>query len=392
MSGVCCVKTRLTFAAVRRPATPRFTVGFSVSVASLLLLASFGLGPAVFGRWLVTNDIWPNVLGARYVVAGAGPYIYESGMSGALPLFPLVVAPLVAVGDALSLSIGHPYPVPFPTMWLLLAPMLALILVAYALVLRGVLGSLGGWRRSRLAVSAGVMGAIPLLLFGHPEDLIALSAVLAACRYLLNGRYDASALCLGAAIASKQWAVLVGPAFLGAVACGQRLRYAASAAALPAFLLTVVFAADWANASRQLIASPVQPDFGRAAPWTESSLTLVTALPRASLLLLALALPWAMSRSGRAGSALTVAGAVVACRAFAEPVLHPYYVTPGLIMMWLALPARLAVQVGAAAAAVSLWFAAPVTGIPWWLVLYGLVAGLIVVAVAASVRAATSSR
>src|SRR5215216_3548764 len=52
-----------------------------------------------------SRDLWVAVSGARYVASGALGFVYESSPAlTALPLYPILLAPLVAAGDALGLS------------------------------------------------------------------------------------------------------------------------------------------------------------------------------------------------------------------------------------------------------------------------------------------------
>jgi hypothetical protein len=67
-----------------------------------------------------SRGLWVAVAAARYVASGALGFVYESTPAlTALPLYPILLAPLVAAGDALGLS-GPPAPA--ATLDLLLAP------------------------------------------------------------------------------------------------------------------------------------------------------------------------------------------------------------------------------------------------------------------------------
>jgi hypothetical protein len=57
-----------------------------------------------------SRDLWVAVSAARYVASGALGFVYESSPAlTALPLYSILLAPLVAAGDALGLS-GPPAP------------------------------------------------------------------------------------------------------------------------------------------------------------------------------------------------------------------------------------------------------------------------------------------
>lgn len=370
---------------IHRIGTHAATRPYAASVASIsglaLLSVSFIAGPIRSSRWYVANDIWPTVLGARYVAAGALPFIYESGMSGALPLLPILLAPVVAFGDAVALSIGHPYPVPYPTMWIVLAPVLAAFLVPYSLVLQFVTADVGGWIRERWFLPVGLsLGAVVPLVYGHPEDLVALAGVMVAGRLLLSGGSNSAGYAMAAAIASKQWAVLALPALIVAAPRSLRLGFSARAVLPPAALVVITLVADPFNAWRQLIVSPTQAQFGRSAPWVAGDSVLGTSVPRMLLFFAALLLPLLM-RDRSLGSTLTVAGLAVLGRALFEPVLHPYYLGPGLVLVALGLSRARGIQSLIVALVILAWFGVHATGPPWWAGLYCGVAVVYLLAV-----------
>src|SRR6266545_1463831 len=273
----------------------------AVVLGLVLLACAFALAlllPAVLGdgcpcrdqagrrvRVLATSgDLWVAPAAARYVASGALGFVYESSpYLTALPLYPILLAPLVAVGQALGLS--EP-PAPTPTMWFLLA-------------------------------------APVLVVFGHGEDAFALLGVLAAVRLAARERWAEAGLLLGLAVASKQWAVLALPALLARCGPRERGRLAAACLALPAALALLVLAVDWVHASRALLHPPNYPGYGHAAP--------------APFRLGALTLAIALAGRGRGGASrlLAVLGVTLLARCAFEPVVHVYYLGPGLCLLLL---------------------------------------------------------
>src|SRR6266545_370760 len=286
----------------------------AVVLGLVLLACAFALAlllPAVLGdgcpcrdqagrrvRVLATSgDLWVAPAAARYVASGALGFVYESSpYLTALPLYPILLAPLVAVGQALGLS--EP-PAPTPTMWFLLA-------------------------------------APVLVVFGHGEDAFALLGVLAAVRLAARERWAEAGLLLGLAVASKQWAVLALPALLARCGPRERGRLAAAGLALPAALALFVLAVDWAHASRALLHPPNYPGYGHAALWVHAgAATVVTAPFRLGALALAVALA-GRSRGGASPSRLlAVLGVALLARCTFEPVVHVYYLGPGLCLLLL---------------------------------------------------------
>jgi hypothetical protein len=90
-----------------------------------------------------SRDLWVAVAAARYVAGGALGFVYESSpYLTALHLYPILLAPLVAAGDALGLS-GLPALTATATMYLLLVPFTVGLAVPVLYQLRGLVRDLG---------------------------------------------------------------------------------------------------------------------------------------------------------------------------------------------------------------------------------------------------------
>jgi hypothetical protein len=283
-----------------------------------------------------SGDFWVAPTAARYVANGALGFVYESSRYlTALPLYPVLLAPLVAVGQALGLS--EP-PAPMPTMWLLLAPFTVGLAVPLLHQVRGLVRDATARGAALSAqVWTAVLVAVPVLVvFGHGEDALALLGVLAAVRLAVRERWVEAGLLLGLAVASKQWAVLALPALLAR--CGPRERggLTAAALALPAALALFVLAVDWAHASRALLHPPNYPGYGHAALWVPAGTGTVATAP---FRLGALGLAAALAARGRGGTGtsrlLAVLGVTLLARCAFEPVVHLYYLGPGLCLLLL---------------------------------------------------------
>ena len=326
------------------------------------------------------RDLWVAVEAARYVASGALGFVYESSSAlTALPLYPILLAPLVAAGDALGLS-GPP--APGATMYLLLAPFTVGLAVPLLHQIRGLLRDAGD-RAPALPVQAwtALLAVVPaLVLYGHGEDVLALLAVVAAVRLAGGGRFQAAGMALGVAAASKQWALLALPAAVAWSPPRERPRLAAAGLALPAGLALFVLAVDWPHASQALLHPPNYPGFGHAALWVDAGLATVATAPfRLGALALALLL------AGRAGPGaswsrlLATLGLALFARCAFEPVVHVYYLAPGLCL--LLAHERVAtgrcVRTAVAGGLLVGWFAVHPAPALWW-----AVAALLGVAVA----------
>jgi hypothetical protein len=280
-----------------------------------------------------SRDLWVAVEAARYVASGALGFVYESSPAlTALPLYPILLAPLVAAGEALGLS--EP-PAPTATMYLLLVPFTVGLAVPLLHQVRGLVVDTGD-RASALPVQVwtALLAVVPaLVVYGHGEDALALLGLVAAVRLAGRGRWVAAGVALGVAVASKQWVLLALPALVAWSPPRERPRLAAAGLALPGFLALFVLAVDWPHASRALLHPPNYPGFGHAALWVDAGLPAVTTAPfRLGALAVAVLL------AGRARGAswsrlLAILGLALLSRCAFEPILHLYYLAPGLCLL-----------------------------------------------------------
>jgi hypothetical protein len=283
-----------------------------------------------------SRDFWDAVAAARYVANGALGYIYESDRQlTALPLYPILLAPLVAIGQALRLS--EP-PAPTATMYLLLAPFTVGLATPLLQQVRGLVrdARAGASALSAQVWTALLVGVPVLVVTGHGEDVLALLLLLAAVRLAGRERWAAAGSLLGFAIASKQWALLALPALLASGPRRERSRVAVASLALPASLAAFVLAVDWLHASRALLHPPNYPAYGHAALWVDAGAATVTTAPfRLGVLALAVVLAGRVGRGAPPSRLLAVLGVTLLARGAFEPVVHVYYLAPGVCLLLL---------------------------------------------------------
>jgi hypothetical protein len=282
------------------------------------------------------QDVWVAVEAARYVANGALGFVYESSRYlAALPLYPILLAPLVAVGQVLGLSAP---PAPTATMYFLLAPFTVALATPLLHQVRGLVRDASAGA-SALSVQLWTMVLVAgpvLVVWGHGEDALALLALLAAVRLAGRERWVAAGFLLGFAIASKQWAALALPAVLAWSPRGKRSRLVAASLALPATLTLFVLAVDWSHASRALLHPPNYPAYGHAALWVDAgAATVVTAPFRLGVLALAVIVAGRVRRGTAQSRLLAVLGLTLLARCAFEPVVHVYYLAPGLCLLLL---------------------------------------------------------
>jgi hypothetical protein len=324
-----------------------------------------------FGRhqWMVAGDLWMAVHATIWVNNGAYPYLYQAhNQFYALPLSVLVLAPVVALGNLWHLSVGYPVALPYPSMFLLVGPLMVAIGVIVLYAVRS-LAFEAGVRRGLLLLQMVVAAAVvfPAFYLGHFEDLMALAFASFAIRQHLRGHLTSSALLLGLAICSKQWVLLAVPVLAFRLPRAEAGRYLLRCA-LPVVLLAgPPLALDFHHSARALL-EPITPLAGTvghlsltawlggaASRWSRSAATVA-----------AVVIGW---KTRRRPNMLELVGLVWLLRALTEPVLFAYYLGPGIALCLIAAASRDGrVHRGSALLAVAAvaWSlpASPATG--WW--------------------------
>jgi hypothetical protein len=258
-------------------------------------------------------------------------------------------------------------------MYLLLAPFTVGLAVPLLHQVGGLLRDASD-RASALPVQVwtALLAVVPaLVVYGHGEDALALLGLVIAVRLAGRGRWAAAGLALGVAVASKQWALLALPALAAWTPRRERLRLVAAALALPAGLALFVLAVDWPHASRALLHPPNYPGFGHAAPWVDAGLpTVATAPSRLGALAVAVLLAGRVRPAASRPRLLAVLGLALLARCAFEPVVHVYYLAPGLglLLAHERLASGRCRRTGVAGGLLVGWFAVhPAAGL-WWAV------------------------
>lgn len=303
----------------------------------MALSLSWDIRPGKRG-WAVPLDVWMLVNGAEYVAAGALGYMYEARVGPALPLFHILLAPAAYIGYELGLTKSDPRFIAYPTMWLLVGPYAmstAIPVLAWTRRLGQTLTGAAGLAHLQLAIA--IVGIGPAFFYGHFEDGLALGLLLLALALRLSGRPDGAALALALAVASKQWALLALPVVALAYLPRFRARQWLLALSVPALLAGFVLAVDWSHAAPALFDAPTYPELGHTALWARSGSRVIVTTP---FRLLLLATPFAVAlwlrRAPSEQVLLDGAALVLWARVLLEPVLHSYYLAPGLALLTVA--------------------------------------------------------
>ena len=393
---------------LRRRAWPLAT-----TVAFVILGMAFSLfwAPGVrhHSYWLMSADLWATYRGAHWVGWGDLGGVYSAGTH--LVTFPgilLVFAPVAMLTGALGLTEAFPRFVPHPTAWFALDP-LTLLVSAVALFACDALAERLGLSRGRRAVLCVAEAAVlwnVAVLWGHPEDAVAVGLALYALVFALDGRWTGAGWLFGAAMATQPLVVLMLPVLLALAGRGRLLGLAVRSA-VPAVLVVVTpLMSQFRDTTHALLDQPNFPNLDHAKPWTTLAPVLggsgrnlaVAAGPgRIVALILACGLGWWARRWRHRPELIVWAAALaLALRCFTESVLVAYYIWPalavGLVVAARAGRVRFAAAIAAAVGVtvVAQWHLGE---LPWWsIVTVGIVAVLALAVRSADQPATAESR
>jgi hypothetical protein len=342
-----------------------------------------GLGLAYIFRWgpLVRHDpsawVFPGDLATTYNAARAFAHghfgaVY-SGDFLALPGFLVVLAPLATLSNL----------PPHPQAYILLAPY-ALVLSCGALFACDAMAEWLGVTDSRRVVLTVVEGVLlwnVVVLWGHPEDAVALALALYGVMGACDGKWVRAGWLVGVALAIQPLVVVIVPIllFMGGMkrAPGLVIR-----GVIPAVIVTMApLVANVSATVHAVVTQPTYPFFNHETPWFFLAPTLSGAGPSASVgggpvrvvaLVVAVAVAWWARRWREKPEMVIWAVAVVlGLRCYTESVMTPYYVWPALAVGVVVAARRNAWCFGlVVAAAVFTTVAAQweLSTYPWWVI------------------------
>jgi hypothetical protein len=294
--------------------------------------------------WITPGDFWATVRTAHWIGWGSLSFVYSNPRSEliTLPGFEVLFAPFVLLSSALGLTESPPlfFPNIHPHAWFLLGP-ISMATVAVALLATDGLARrldvpMGG-RRVLVLLEAVAMWPT-LVLWGHPEDVLAVAFAVFALSMILDSRNVAAGWLLGGALAMQLFAILLVPVFVAVVGVRKGVALVARAAIFPAFLLLAVAIPDFHNASRILLQQPADTLMNHLTPWLALSPTIahgyVAGGPaRTTCLLVALGAGFTTRiRKPDSAGVVWLMAAVMASRCVFDAVMVPYYVMPAVAM------------------------------------------------------------
>ncbi len=230
-------------------------------------------GPDVVGKsaWQLPDDLWGTLVAAQRLahLDLGGLYTQPTGLVS-LPGAAVILVPVAAIIDAAGLSLQAPGPHNAqPPVWLVAGPYQIAVSAVTLFAADAIAERLGVTRLKRAALAAA--GAVTLwsvaVLWGHPEDAVAVGLLLFAILALADARAGRSAWLTGAAIAVQPLVLLALPVILMAIEPRRVPGFLGRAAAPGALLLAAAAAANWSATIHAVTSQPNWPGVDHPTPW-----------------------------------------------------------------------------------------------------------------------------
>ena len=320
-------------------------------VGTLVLLGVFmGLSlwllPAMHHTrgWYYSMDIWDYFQLAHLADTGAYSAIYGQLTLISTPGIVVVLAPLWWIAHVAGMSISYDFMLWHPTAWLILGPYEVLLSSSALFASDAVAVRVGAPMSRRILISAAEVYALyNVVLWGHPEDAVAVAFLLYGCLAAWQQNWPKFAWLVGVAVAFQPFVLLALPVLL--VGAGwKRLPGLAVRLVSPSTILLVLpLAMDWQVTVHAFLDQVTYPSLNRPTPWLHFAPSLghsgyiginavaVTGDGPSRLLavLASLAIGIVFRRSWRDLNALVMAVALsLSLWCAFETVIAPYYVWP----------------------------------------------------------------
>ena len=329
---------------LRRAAVAVGCLGLGLVCAIVEVFHSIRIAPWLIqtdlGGYVIPSDIWTPVQAARWVANGALLFIYEA--EGARydygPLWAVVLAPAVAIGDHLKLVDDSRYGLPQPPMAI---PMIMVGVTAAITVLAA-----GIWRvtaplasKARWTAIIAMVGPAMVAAGGwfHGEDMLMVGFMLLAA-----ASPAAAAWWTAAALLTKQTILAYAPALFAACEPVRRGRFALIAAGVPAVVMAMILAATPRSLVSGLTGAPTcvecfTPSLWASLVWDDAD-DITATYGRVVWVVAAVATTWLWRhrcRDVQGLFAVLTAIALMRCLVF-EAGVYAYYWVPATIftLVW----------------------------------------------------------
>lgn len=292
--------------------------------------------------WVIPGDIWLEVRDAHYVGWGGLSFVYSAHTAlVTLPGFSVVMWPVVTLCSALGLSESSPFlQLTKPEAWLLIGPFTFATVGVALFSLNALARRLAVPKRFRyflmLAESVGLWSTV--VIWGHPEDVVALGFATYALVFLLDRRWTGAGWLLGIAVAMQLYVIALVPIVIALVGWRKAAALLTRSAVVPGFFLVAVLVPNFHQSISALLNQPNYPTANFPTPWVllapRISKYAVAAGPGRFIgfaVAVALALP-AYRWRGNPVAIVWLAAAVLGARCLFESVMDPYYVMPAVAL------------------------------------------------------------
>lgn len=300
--------------------------------------------------WMIPGDIWSTFRAAHWVGWGDIGGIYGSDTQ--LLTFPgiaVLLAPVAMVSSTLALGESHaPIFNSEPSSWLLLGPVILLLGSTCLMAFDAMAEELGVNRPRRIALS--FMEAVVIFqvvtLWGHPEDLLALTFSLYALLANFRGRWTLSGWLWGAAIVTQPLVILMLPLAFVRTPKHQRLRLCLYGTLPSVLLLSGPLVGQWHQTTTVLLHQANSRFLDHPTPWIALSPTLsrttVGAGPgRIMAIFIAVLVGYmAYRRPPTTVGLLWLCALALSLRCFFESVMDVFYLGPPLALIVLSAATR----------------------------------------------------
>ena len=376
--------------------------------------------------WITPGDLWTTYQASGEAAHGHFSAIYGSGFL-AFPGFLLVLAPLGAFTNVFNttffelknhghLTGGLHYVVPgtnfsFPDFatsggnlydihrqaFVVLGPLILIVscVVLFALDAMAERLQVSRSRRAVLSIAEAVLLWNVTVIWGHPEDAVAVALVVYALIFAIDRRFTGAGWLFGAAFAVQPLVIVVFPLLLVLGGKSRALGLVVRGIVPAAAVIIAPLASDARETVHALVTQPTFPNVSgnHRTPWTFLAPKVgghgVNAkvgggpLRTISLALAAGLGWWAIRWRERPEMIVWAAALALALRTYTEPVMTDYYVWPALAV-GLVVAARgsarrfgIAITIAIATTVLAQW---NLRVDPWWAVQVIGVTGLLVAA------------
>jgi len=220
-------------------------------------------------------DIWDYLQLAHLADIGAYSSIYGQLTLGTTPGIVVLLTPVWWIAHSAGMSVSFDFMLRHPTAWLILGPYEALLCAPALFAVDATAVRLGASSVRRVVICAAEVYALyNVLVWGHPEDAVAVACLLYACLAAREQRWSRFGWLVGAAIAFQPFVLLaLPPLLLGAG--WKRLPGLVVRILAPTLLLLILpLMMNWQVTISALTNQATYPSLNRPTPWLHFAPTL----------------------------------------------------------------------------------------------------------------------